>query len=177
MHPAPGRGLAIYPGSFDPVTNGHLDVVERALGIFDHILFAIAPNEGKHPLFTAAERLGLASEAIRKYGDRVTVEIFDGLLVHYARDRGAGAIIRGLRAVADFEFEFQLALMNRKLAPSIETIFLMPTEHLIYTSSSLIKEIARLGGEVSCLVPANVLDALQRKFHTSAPPPGPAPRP
>jgi pantetheine-phosphate adenylyltransferase len=160
---------AIYPGSFDPVTNGHIDLVERALHLFDRVVFAIAPNEIKKPLFTAAERLALAQQALERYGDRVEVTVFEGLLVRFVQDRGATTVVRGLRAVADFEFEFQLALMNRKLLPGIETVFLMPRERMIYVSSSLIKEVARLGGCVREFVPEHVAQALAGKFGEGRP--------
>ena len=142
---------AIYPGSFDPVTNGHLDVIERAAKLFDEVLVAVAVNSQKQPLFTVEERLDLLAQTTAAHGGRVKLVRLEGLLVDYARTAGAGAIIRGLRAVSDFEFEFQMALMNRKLESSVETIFLMPKEEYTYLSSRIIKEIARLGGEVGSL--------------------------
>lgn len=160
----PSPSVAIYPGSFDPLTNGHLDVLERALHLFEHVIFAIAPNEPKKPLFTLKERQAMAQEAIAPLGSRVEVVTFEGLLVNFAQSYKACAIVRGLRAVADFEFEFQLALLNRKLAPNIETTFLIPKDNFICISSSLIKETAKLGGDISSLVPPNVERCLKAKF-------------
>lgn len=154
---------AIYPGSFDPVTNGHLDVISRARKLFDEIIVAVAHNDEKQPLFSLEERLALLHEAVDKI-DNVRVAQFDGLLVEFAATQKANAVIRGLRAVSDFEFEFQMALMNRKLAASVETIFLMPKEDYTYLSSRLVKEIARLGGDVSGFVPRSVAEALKKKF-------------
>jgi len=154
---------AIYPGSFDPITNGHLDLIGRATKLFDRVIVAIARNESKQPLFDPKERLALVQEAITPYTS-VTVEWLDGLLVNYADQQGACAIIRGLRAVSDFEFEFQLALMNRKLNERVETIFMMPRETYTFLSSRIVKEIAHLGGDVSSFVPAHVQAALKRKF-------------
>ena len=155
---------AIYPGSFDPVTNGHLDVIERAAKLFDEVIVAVAVNSQKKALFTSDERLELLRQTTGAQGSKVTLARLDGLLVDYARQAGAGAIIRGLRAVSDFEFEFQMALMNRKLEGSVETIFLMPKEDYTYLSSRIIKEIARLGGEVGSFVPDCVASALRGKF-------------
>ena len=153
----------IYPGSFDPFTNGHLDVVQRAAKLFDQVIVAVAQNDGKHPLFTSAERLELVRQSIQ--GDpKVLAEAFDGLLVDYVERRGGQAIIRGLRAVSDFEFEFQLALMNRKLNERVETIFMMPKDTYTFLSSRIVKEIARLGGDVSAFVPAQVVAALKQKL-------------
>src|SRR6059058_4482249 len=154
---------AIYPGSFDPVTNGHLDVVERARKLFDEVIVAVAQNDEKQPLFSLEERLELLKQTAGKI-DNVRVAQFDGLLVEFARTEKASAVIRGLRAVSDFEFEFQMALMNRKLQGAVETIFLMPKEEYTYLSSRIIKEIARLGGDVSGFVPAPVAKALKSKF-------------
>ncbi len=154
--------LAIYPGSFDPPTNGHLDVVDRALNLFDGVIVAVASNEAKHPLFSTEERLGLLHTVLQGR-PRIRITAFDGLLVDFARQQGASAVIRGLRAVSDFEFEFQMALMNRKLEPDIETIFLMPKEEYTYLSSRIIKEIARLGGAIGAFVPPCVADALRSK--------------
>jgi pantetheine-phosphate adenylyltransferase len=153
----------IYPGSFDPLTNGHLDVIYRATKIFDRVVVAVATNEGKHPLFTLQERVRMVDEAIRDL-PCVETDSFDGLLVNYAQSRGAQAIIRGLRAVSDFEFEFQLALMNRKLNEDVETIFMMPKDTYTFLSSRIVKEIARLGGDVRAFVPAHVRDALATRF-------------
>jgi len=154
---------AIYPGSFDPVTNGHLDVIERARKLFDEVIVAVADNDEKQALFSLKDRLNLLSETAGKI-DNVRIAEFKGLLVDFARQEAAGAVIRGLRAVSDFEFEFQMALMNRKLDGAVETIFLMPKEEYTYLSSRIVKEIARLGGDVSRFVPACVVKALKTKF-------------
>ena len=154
---------AIYPGSFDPVTNGHLDVVERARKLFDEVIVAVAHNDEKQPLFSLEERLELLKQTVGKI-DKVRIGKFDGLLVEFARTEKASAVIRGLRAVSDFEFEFQMALMNRKLESTVETIFLMPKEEYTYLSSRLVKEIGRLGGDVSKFVPAVVVTALEKKL-------------
>lgn len=155
--------IVIYPGSFDPLTNGHLDVVQRAAKLFDRVIVAVAKNESKHPLFTLTERVSLVKEAVACL-PAVQADSFEGLLVEYAAARKASAIIRGLRAVSDFEFEFQLALMNRKLNEHIETIFMMPKDTYTFLSSRIVKEIARLGGDVSAFVPAHVEAALRKKL-------------
>ena len=149
----------IYPGSFDPITNGHLDVIERAAKLFDRVIVAVAVNSSKDPLFTKNQRQEQITDAVATLGN-VEVSAFDGLLVDFARDQKSQAIIRGLRAVSDFEFEFQLALMNRKLEPNIETIFMMPRETYTFLSSKLVKEIAQLGGNVGAFVPPHVERAL-----------------
>ena len=154
----------IYPGSFDPVTNGHLDVIERAAKLFDRVIVAVAENDGKNPLFTLAERAALVRRAVRHL-PHVEADVFEGLLVDYCARRKAEAIIRGLRAVSDFEFEFQLALMNRKLNENVETIFMMPKETYTFLSSRMVKEIARLGGDVSAFVPPHVQAALRKKLN------------
>jgi pantetheine-phosphate adenylyltransferase len=154
---------AIYPGSFDPLTNGHLDLIQRAAKLFDHVVVAVAKNEDKHPLFPLNERLALVKQAVRHLPG-VQAEAFGGLLIDYVVDRKAQAIVRGLRAVSDFEFEFQLALMNRKLNENIETIFMMPKDTYTFLSSRIVKEIARLGGDVAAFVPAHVRVALAKKF-------------
>ena len=155
--------IAIYPGTFDPLTNGHLDVIRRASKLFDRLIVAVAGNVLKAPLFTAEQRMAMTRQAVR--GMRgVTVDSFDGLLIDYARAKRASAVIRGLRVISDFEYEFQMALMNRKLSPAMETVFLMPSEQYIYLSSSLVREIARLGGDVGSLVPGPVAKQLQAKF-------------
>src|SRR5256885_11887850 len=146
---------AIYPGSFDPITNGHIDVIERAGKLFDEVTVAVAHNDEKQPLFTLEERLQLLRDTVGQVGN-VRIAQFDGLLVEFAAQQKASAVIRGLRAVSDFEFEFQMALMNRKLDGSVETIFLMPKEEYTYLSSRLVKEIARLRGDVSKFVPVVV---------------------
>ena len=156
----------IYPGSFDPLTNGHLDVIHRATKIFDRVVVAVASNESKHPLFTLQERVAMMDESIRTLPS-VETDSFEGLLVNYAQRIGAQAIIRGLRAVSDFEFEFQLALMNRKLNEDVETIFMMPKDTYTFLSSRIVKEIARLGGDVSSFVPAHVREALAARFEPS----------
>jgi pantetheine-phosphate adenylyltransferase len=153
----------IYPGSFDPITNGHLDVINRAATLFDEVIVAVAFNEQKQGLFEVEERLALIRDVSPKLPN-VRVAKFDGLLVNFARSEGATAVVRGLRAVSDFEFEFQMALMNRKLEPQIETIFLMPAEKYTYLSSRIVKEIARLGGDVAAFVPESVATALREKF-------------
>jgi pantetheine-phosphate adenylyltransferase len=154
---------AIYPGSFDPLTNGHLDVVQRAAKLFDRVVIAVAKNEGKRPTFALAERLALVKQAV-KHLPNVEADAFDGLLVDYVTAKKAQAIVRGLRAVSDFEFEFQLALMNRKLNESVETIFMMPKDTYTFLSSRIVKEIARLGGDVSVFVPPHVQAALKKKL-------------
>ena len=163
---------AVYPGTFDPFTRGHLDLVERALRLFPRVIVAIADNPQKTPLFTVAERTAIIREATRHLPG-VEIDAFHTLLVHYARDRGALVVIRGLRAVSDFEFEFQMALMNRKLAESIETVFLMPHEAYSYLSSRLVKEVASLGGQVDELVPPMAARMLKERF---GPPPPSSPR-
>ncbi len=153
----------IYPGSFDPLTNGHLDVIQRAARLFDRVIVAVAPSPAKHPLFSQAERLQMVSRAVRHL-PHVEPDSLEGLLVDYVEKRSAQAVIRGLRAVSDFEFEFQLALMNRKLNERIETIFMMPKDTYVFLSSRIVKEIASLGGDVSAFVPAHVRSALTAKL-------------
>jgi len=153
----------IYPGSFDPLTNGHLDVIQRAAKLFDQVIVAIAKNESKRPFFTLDERLDLVAQAIKGLSN-VSADAFEGLLINYVEKCAGQAVIRGLRAVSDFEFEFQLALMNRKLNERIETIFMMPKDTYTFLSSRIVKEIARLGGDVSAFVPPPVCAALARKL-------------
>jgi pantetheine-phosphate adenylyltransferase len=154
---------AIYPGSFDPITNGHLDVLQRAAGLFDELIVAVAQDNAKQSLFSLEERVALLTDATGHIPN-LRVLPFRGLLVNFARQQDAIALVRGLRAVSDFEFEFQLALMNRKLEPNLETLFLMPREELTYISSRLVKEIARLGGNVNQFVPPHVVAALKTKL-------------
>ena len=157
--------LAVFPGSFDPITNGHLDIVDRGLGVFDRVRMAILMNPEKQPLFSVQERVALIREAYRG-NPRVEVDTFSGLLVDYAERVGASVIIRGLRAISDFEYEFQMALMNRRLNPQIETVFMMPAESYTYVSSRLVKEVFQLGGRVSELVPPVVERWLSEKYGT-----------
>ena len=152
--PPPGR-LAIFPGSFDPLTNGHVDIILRSAHLFERIVVAVLVNPEKHPLFTSDERIQIIGEVFKEYPN-IEVDTFSGLLVEYARNRRASAIVRGLRAVSDFEYEFQMALMNRHLEPTLETVFMMPAEQYTYLSSRLIKEVFSLGGEVRGLVPPSV---------------------
>ena len=155
--------VALYTGSFDPLTNGHLDIIQRAAKLFDHLIVAVAQSDDKRPLFTVKERLNLVRRSVADIAN-VQADWFDTLLVNYVEKQKGQAIIRGLRAVSDFEFEFQLALMNRKLNPKVETIFMMPRETYTFLSSRMVKEIARLGGNVECFVPAHVREALAEKF-------------
>jgi pantetheine-phosphate adenylyltransferase len=154
---------AIYPGSFDPVTNGHLDVIQRATLLFDEVVVAVAFNDAKNPLFTVKERVDLLQETAGHI-PKVRVSSFGGLLMEFANQHEACAVVRGLRAVSDFEFEFQMALMNRKLEPKIETVFLTPKEEYTYLSSRIVKEIARLGGNVEEFVPPMVAKSLRMKY-------------
>ena len=156
------KRTAIYPGSFDPLTNGHLDVIQRAAKLFDRVIVAVAENESKQPLFTLAERVALVKQAVAKLPN-VETDSFSSLLVEYVAARKAQAIVRGLRAVSDFEFEFQLALMNRKLDENIETIFMMPKDTYTFLSSRIVKEIARLGGDVRAFVPAERANRAEEK--------------
>jgi pantetheine-phosphate adenylyltransferase len=158
---------AIYPGSFDPLTFGHLDVIQRARRLFDEVVVAVAFNESKQALFSIEERIEFIAKSAGKM-EGVRVERMDGLLVEFARSQGASAVVRGLRAVSDFEFEFQMALMNRKLEASVETIFLMPKEEYTYLSSRIVKEIARLGGSVDAFVPDYIAQALRTKLITKS---------
>jgi pantetheine-phosphate adenylyltransferase len=161
--PTPPNGrLAIFPGSFDPLTNGHVDIVLRSAHLFERILVAVLVNADKKPLFTPDERVGIIRDVFKEYPN-VEADTFDGLLVEYARKRRASAIVRGIRAVSDFEFEFQMALMNRHIEPSLETVFMMPAEQYTYLSSRLIKEVFSLGGTVTGLVPAIVEQWMTRK--------------
>ncbi|MBZ5522662.1 MAG: pantetheine-phosphate adenylyltransferase [Acidobacteriia bacterium] len=156
---------AIYPGSFDPLTNGHLDLIERGSQIFDELIVAVLRNAEKDPLFTVSERVQMLEEMLKRYPN-VKVDSFDGLLVDYAIARNAKAVLRGIRAISDYEYELQMAWMNRKLQPQIETVFMMPAEAYSYLSSRLVKEIFRLGGSVRELVPELVEQKLREKFTT-----------
>jgi pantetheine-phosphate adenylyltransferase len=156
--------IAIYPGTFDPITMGHLDIVDRALNLFDKVIIALAINPGKTPLFTLEERQAMIKNCFPEDYSRIEIDTVTGLLVDYALQRKAKAIIRGLRAVSDFDYEFQLALMNRKLVREVDTLFLMPGFRWIYISSSIIKDAARHGGDVSELVPEHVDRMLKKKF-------------
>jgi pantetheine-phosphate adenylyltransferase len=159
---APNGRLAVFPGSFDPLTNGHVDIILRSAHLFERVIVAVLVNAEKKPLFTSDERVAIVREVFREYAN-VEVESFDGLLVEYAKRRRASAIVRGLRAVSDFEYEFQMALMNRHLEPTLETVFMMPAEQYTYLSSRLIKEVFQLGGEVRGLVPPAVERAMRAK--------------
>jgi len=157
--------VAIYPGSFDPITNGHVDLVKRTLRVFGKVIVAIATNPDKdHSLFTVEERLQMINEVFADVKDRVQADSFQGLLVDYAERKHSTVVIRGLRAISDFEYEFQMAMMNRRLKPQLETLFMMTGESEFYTSSRLVKEVVSLGGNVAGLVPDNVLKKLKQKF-------------
>ncbi len=158
---------AIYPGSFDPLTNGHLDLIERGSKIFDELIVAILRNAEKDPLFTVAERMDMLEKMVRRF-DNVKVDTFDGLLVDYAMQKQAKAVLRGIRAISDYEYELQMALMNRKLQPQLETVFMMPAEAYSYLSSRLVKEVFRLGGSVRGLVPELVEQRLREKVRGAA---------
>ena len=159
------NAIAIYPGSFDPITNGHVDLVQRTLRVFDQVIVAIATNlEKDRSLFSLPERMGMVQEVFAGLQGRVSAESFQGLLVDYAERKGATVVIRGLRAISDFEYEFQMAMMNHRLKPKLETFFMMTGESEFYTSSRLVKEVVSLGGDVSGLVPDNVLLKLKEKF-------------
>jgi len=155
---------AIYPGSFDPLTFGHVDIIERSARLFDTVIVSILTNSQKIPLFTVEERIEIMREILKPRFPNVEVDVFRGLLVDYARQKGAKVIVRGIRAVTDYEYEFQMALMNRRLTPDIETVFMMPAENYSYLSSRLVKEIAELGGSVAGLVPTIVETRLKQRF-------------
>ncbi len=158
--------VAIYPGSFDPITNGHIDILERALRIFSKVYITVARNPAKHPLFTVEERMEMIHEAIQGIQNDHKIEViaFDGLIVDCARECGATVIIRGLRAVSDFEYELQMALMNRRLSQEVTTVFLMPHENYSYLNSTIVKEVASFGGDVSAFVPPAVEARLKQKY-------------
>jgi pantetheine-phosphate adenylyltransferase len=158
------RVIAIYPGSFDPITNGHLDIVERATRLFDELIVAVLVNSEKAPLFTAEERVEMIRSILGEQALRVRVDTFDGLLVSYAKKQSAQVIVRGIRAVSDYEYELQMALMNRRLEPTIETVFMMPSEAYSYLSSRLVREVFKFGGSVEGLVPPLVEERLKAKL-------------
>jgi pantetheine-phosphate adenylyltransferase len=160
----PKHVIAVYPGTFDPITNGHLDILSRALNLFDHIVVTLAVNPRKQPLFTVEERIGFIRDAMPEHVARLSFASFSGLLVEFCREQQASVIVRGLRALADFEYEFQFSHMNRRLAPEIESVFFMTDERNHYVSSSLVKEVASLGGDVTGLVPPAVVSALAKKY-------------
>lgn len=155
---------AVYPGTFDPITYGHIDVLERAVELFDKVIIAVALNSAKNPIFSDEERVAMIKSVVKKYERKVEVDSFEGLLVRYAQQKKATAIVRGLRAISDFEYEFQMALMNRKLAEDVFTVFLMPHERYTYLNSGIVREIARLNGDVSEFVPPSVRQKLRTKF-------------
>ena len=159
---------AIYPGSFDPLTNGHIDIIERSTRLFDEVIVAILTNAAKSPLFTVEERLDLMKTILQPRFKNVRLDVFHGLLVDYARRSNAKVIVRGIRAVTDYEYEFQMALMNRRLTPEIETVFMMPAESYSYLSSRLVKEVAQLGGSVKGLVPDLVEQRLLTKLKSTS---------
>lgn len=154
----------IYPGTFDPVTYGHIDIVKRAVDLFDEVVVTVAINPSKKPLFTTEERIRMLRESLKEFNSKVIIDSFDGLIVEHAKNVGATAIVRGLRQISDFEFEFQMALMNRKLSGDITTIFLMPHERYTYLNSTVIRNVASLHGDVSNFVPPIVQEALRKKF-------------
>ena len=158
---------AIYPGTFDPPTNGHLDLIQRGAKIFDHLTVAVLNNPGKDPLFTVEERVEMLKEVTSAIGN-VSVATFDGLMVEFARQQGASAVLRGIRAISDYEHEFQMALMNRRLAPEVETVFLQPAGRYSFVSSRMVKEVFSFGGDVSGLVPPNVLKRLRARIKNGA---------
>jgi pantetheine-phosphate adenylyltransferase len=155
--------IAIYPGTFDPLTNGHLDLIARGAKIVDELVVAILRNEEKEPLFSVADRVEMLTQETREYRN-VSIATFDGLLVDFARERGAKAVLRGIRAISDYEYEFQMAMMNRRLDPQVETIFMMPAEKYSYVSSRLVKQVVHLGGSVEGLVPPLVLRRLKERM-------------
>ncbi len=157
------KNIAIYPGTFDPITRGHIDIIERARHIFGQVIVTIAKNQSKKPLFTIDERIEMIKDAINGF-DNVSVSSFDGLLVDFAQSKNALVLIRGLRAVTDFEYEFQMALMNRKLANEITTVFLMPNEKYTYLNSTIVKDVAKFGGNVDSFVTAHVAQKLKEKL-------------
>jgi pantetheine-phosphate adenylyltransferase len=157
---------ALYPGTFDPPTNGHVDLIQRGSKLFEHLTVAILKNPVKNPLFTLEERVKMLTEVTASLGN-VSVATFDGMMVHFARQEGASAVLRGIRAISDYEYEFQMALMNRRLAPEIETVFLQPAGRYSFVSSRMVKEVFSFGGDVSGLVPPNVLKRLRSRIGKS----------
>ena len=157
---------ALYPGTFDPPTNGHVDLIQRGSKLFDHLTVAVLNNPGKDPLFTVEERVEMLKEATAGIGN-VSVATFDGLMVEFARQQGASAVLRGIRAISDYEHEFQMALMNRRLAPEVETVFLQPAGRYSFVSSRMVKEVFSFGGDVTGLVPPNVLKRLRDRINKS----------
>jgi pantetheine-phosphate adenylyltransferase len=155
---------ALYPGSFDPPTNGHIDLIQRGAKLFSHLIVAVLNNPGKDPLFTVAERVEMLEEATRSMGN-VTVATFDGLMVEFARQQGASAVLRGIRAISDYEYEFQMALMNRRLAPEVETVFLQPAGRYSFVSSRMLKEVFAFGGDITGLVPPDVFKRLRDRIN------------
>jgi pantetheine-phosphate adenylyltransferase len=166
--PSMKTSVAIYPGSFDPVTNGHLDLIERGAKMFDHLIVAVLNNVEKQPLFTVPERVDMLREVTSRW-EGVEVDVFQGLLVDYARKREAAVILRGIRAISDYEYELQMALMNRKLEPRLETVYMLPGESYSYLSAKLVREIAQLGGPLTDLVPPIVEERLRLKLRKSKP--------
>ncbi len=156
--------IAVYPGSFDPITNGHIDIIKRTANIFDKVIVAVSINSAKTPLFTIEERIEIVKQVIDL--PNVEVTTFTGLLADFAKEQGANVIIKGLRAVSDFEYEFQMALMNKKLSPEIETMFMMTSGRYSYLSSSIVKEVGRLGGALTGLVPDTIIDVIKKKLNT-----------
>ncbi|MDQ6676060.1 MAG: pantetheine-phosphate adenylyltransferase [Acidobacteriota bacterium] len=169
MASAPQQITAIYPGSFDPITNGHLDLIRRGSRLFDRLIVAILRNESKHPLFSVEERMEMLGEVVHDLPN-VSVDCFDGLLVQYAKSQNATVLLRGIRAVSDYEYELQMALMNRRLEPGIETVSLMSSEAFSFISSRLVKEVISLGGTISGLVPPSVEARLKQRLHRAQPP-------
>ena len=157
---------ALYPGTFDPPTNGHVDLIQRGSKLFDHLTVAVLNNPGKNPLFSVSERVEMLEEATRALNN-VSVATFDGMMVEFARQQGASAVLRGIRAISDYEYEFQMALMNRRLAPEIETVFLQPAGRYSFISSRMLKEVFSIGGDVTGLVPPNVLKRLRGRIGKS----------
>ena len=155
--------IAVYPGTFDPITNCHLDIIKRASQIFKRVIVAVSENPHKNPIFSLEERRQLIHDTIIDL-ENVDVEVFDGLLVHYVQKKGISVLIRGLRVISDFEYEFQMALMNKKLMPELETVYFMPSEEFTYLNSTIVKEVARLGGEITCFLPSVVVKALRGKM-------------